>query len=53
MWVLWWALYIIGGLVGFYVFVVLPLVYLYSTMFPQKCLTCNQQHIEAPEVRRK
>jgi hypothetical protein len=46
MWILWWSLYVIGGLIGFYVLIVLPLVFLYSAMFPQDCRACNQRTLK-------
>ena len=42
MWVFWWVLYLVGGLIGFYVLIVLPAVLFYSAVFPQKCLACHK-----------
>ena len=46
MWLLTWALYIILGAVGFYALILLPSVLLYSAVFPQRCLACNQRKLK-------
>ena len=46
MWLLSWMLYIIIGVVCFYALVILPLVLLYSAVFPQMCLICKQRKLK-------